>query len=168
MSDIYEPWTRLIINAYAPPTRFGSGIMAPGGRAMAAATQQHRFDSGQRRPDHRQSPARRRAASLRGFGRSARRPAACVTGLDPAKMEQLPDTRVCQWVIVVAASAIPTTMRCAPWASPWYGLGFPSLRGLRRQGCRALGVKDAITDKTAAILSPPIPGRLCRRWGKWP
>jgi D-glucosaminate-6-phosphate ammonia-lyase len=160
MSDIYESLgLRPIINAWAPMTRFGGGIMAPEvAEAMAAATR-HCIDI----PEL-QASGSRIIAEITGAeagcvtsGASAALlggTAACVTGLDPAKMNRLPDTRGMRNEVIVVRSqrnSYDHALRAVGVTLVEVGLS-DRYAGSGVRDAEPWEIKDAITDKTAAIF----------------
>ena len=160
MSDIYESLgIQPIVNAYAPMTRFGGGIMAPEVvEAMGRATQ-HCVDI----PEL-QASASRIIAEVTGAeagcitsGAAAAvlvGTAACVTGMDPAKMNRLPDTRDMRNQVIVMRSqrnSYDHALRAVGVRLIEVGLS-DRLTGTGVRDAEPWEVKDAITDKTAAIF----------------
>src|SRR5690349_17761650 len=110
MSDIYDSLgLETLVNAYGPVTRFGGGIMAPEVAAAMALATRHSVDI----PEL-QARASRIIAGITGAeagcvtsGASAAvlaGTAACVSGLDPGKMNRLPDTNGMRNEVVVIRS----------------------------------------------------------------
>ena len=160
MSDIYESLgIQPIVNAYAPMTRFGGGIMAPEVvEAMRGATQ-HCVDI----PEL-QACASRIIAEVTGAeagcitsGAAAAvlvGTAACVTGMDPAKMNRLPDTRDMRNQVIVMRSqrnSYDHALRAVGVTLIEVGLS-DRFTGTGVRDAEPWEVKDAITDKTAAIF----------------
>ncbi len=160
MSDIYESLgIQPIVNAYAPMTRFGGGIMAPEVvEAMGRATQ-HCVDI----PEL-QASASRIIAEVTGAeagcitsGAAAAvlvGTAACVTGMDPAKMNRLPDTRDMRNQVIVMRSqrnSYDHALRAVGVRLIEVGLS-DRLTGTGVRDAEPWEVKDAITDQTAAIF----------------
>ena len=160
MSDIYENLgLRPIVNAYAPMTRYGGGIMAPEvADAMRAATQ-HSIDI----PD---LQARASAIIAEATGAEAGMitsgaaaavlvgTAACVTGMDPAKMNRLPDTRGMRNEVIVmrsqrnsydhAVRAVGVTLIEVGLSDRYTGTGV--------RDAEPWEIKDAISERTAAVF----------------
>ncbi len=160
MSDIYESLgIRPIINAYAPMTRYGGGIMAPEvADAMRAATQ-HSIDI----PEL-QARASKIIADITGAeagcitsGAAAAvlaGTAACVTGMDPAKMNRLPDTRDMRNQVIVMRSqrnSYDHAVRAAGVNLVEVGLS-DRHAGTGVRDAEPWEIKDAITERTAAIF----------------
>ncbi|MFI5019345.1 MAG: aminotransferase class V-fold PLP-dependent enzyme [Dongiales bacterium] len=160
MSDIYESLgLRPIINAWAPMTRFGGGIMAPEVVAAMAAATQHCIDI----PEL-QASGSRIIAEITGAeagcvtsGASAALlggTAACVTGLDPAKMNRLPDTRAMRNEVIVVRSqrnSYDHALRAVGVTLVEVGLS-DRYAGSGVRDAEPWEIKDAITDRTAAIF----------------
>src|SRR5580658_926656 len=110
MSTIYDSLgVRPIINAQGPATRLSGGIMPPEVAAAMVEASQHCVDIAEL-----QAAASRVIAEVTGAeaglvtsGAAAALllgTAACVTGLDPGKMNRLPDTSGMKSTVVVARS----------------------------------------------------------------
>ena len=160
MSDIYESLgIRPMVNAYAPMTRYGGGIMAPEvADAMRAATQ-HSIDI----PEL-QARASRIIAEVTGAeagcvtsGAAAAvlvGTAACVTGMDPAKMNRLPDTSEMRNQVVVIRSqrnSYDHAVRAVGVSLVEVGLS-DRYTGTGVRDAEPWEIKEAITDRTAAIF----------------
>jgi D-glucosaminate-6-phosphate ammonia-lyase len=159
MSNIFEDLgVRSIINAYAPMTRFGGGIMAPEvADAMRAATQSC-VDIAEL-----QMCASKIIAEITGAeagcvtsGAAAGLllgTAACVTGLDPAKMSRLPNTAGMKNEVIAmrnqrnsydhAIRAAGVTLVEVGFCDRFTGVGV--------RDTEAWEVKAAITERTAVI-----------------
>ena len=160
MSDIYESLgIRPMVNAYAPMTRYGGGIMAPEvADAMRAATQ-HSIDI----PEL-QACASRIIAEATGAeagcvtsGAAAAvlaGTAACVTGMDPAKMNRLPDARDMRNQVVVIRNqrnSYDHAVRAVGVSLVEVGLS-DRHTGTGVRDAEPWEIKEAITERTAAIF----------------
>jgi L-seryl-tRNA(Ser) seleniumtransferase len=160
VSDVYsalgiEP----IINAYAPMTRFGGGIMAPEvADAMRAATQ-HSIDIPelQARGSRIIAAATGAEAGCVTAGAAAAvlvGAAACITGREPAKMNKLPDTRGMRNEIIVMRSqrnSYDHAVRAVGAVLVEVGLS-DRFAGTGVRDAEAWEIKEAITEKTAAVF----------------
>jgi D-glucosaminate-6-phosphate ammonia-lyase len=168
MSHIYESLgVRPIVNAYAPLTRYGGGIMAPEvADAMQAATQ-HSVDIFEL-----QARASKIIAEVTGAeagcvtsGAAAAvlvGTAACVTGMDPAKMNRLPDTRDMRNQVVVIRSqrnSYDHAVRAAGVSLVEVGLS-DRHTGTGVRDAEAWEIKEAISERTAAIFYVAKPHSL--------
>ena len=160
MSDIYESLgIRPMVNAYAPMTRYGGGIMDPEvADAMRAATQ-HSIDI----PEL-QACASRIIAEATGAeagcvtsGAAAAvlaGTAACVTGMDPAKMNRLPDARDMRNQVVVIRNqrnSYDHAVRAVGVSLVEVGLS-DRHTGTGVRDAEPWEIKEAITERTAAIF----------------
>src|SRR5947208_11757254 len=98
-----------MVNAWGPMTRFGGGIMAPEVADAMRAASQHSIDIPelQARASRIIAEATGAEAGCVTSGASAAvlaGTAACVTGMDPAKMNRLPDARDMRNQVVVLRS----------------------------------------------------------------
>jgi D-glucosaminate-6-phosphate ammonia-lyase len=160
VSDIYDSLgIPPIINAYAPLTRFGGGIMSPEvADAMRAATQ-HSVDI----PEL-QARGSKIIAEVTGAeagcvtsGAAAAilvATAACVAGMDPAKMNRLPDTRGMRNEVIVMRSqrnSYDHAIRAVGVTLIEVGLS-DRFAGTGVRDAEAWEVKSAISERTAAIF----------------
>lgn len=160
MSDIYESLgVETMVNAYGPVTRFGGGIMAPEvAEAMAQATG-HSVDI----PEL-QARASRIIARITGAeagcvtsGAAAAvlaGTAACVTGLDPGRMNRLPDTKGMRNEVIVVRSqrnAYDHAVRAVGVKLVEVGVS-DRLTDTGVRDPEAWEIRDAITADTAAIF----------------
>ncbi len=160
MTDIYESLgIRPIVNAYAPMTRYGGGIMAPEvADAMRAATQ-HSIDIPelQARASAIIAEATGAEAGCVTSGAAAAvlvGTAACVTGMDPAKMNRLPDTKDMRNEVIVMRSqrnSYDHAVRAAGATLVEVGLS-DRYAGTGVRDAEPWEIKEAITGKTAAIF----------------
>ena len=160
MSDPFETLgIQPIVNGYGPVTRFGGGIMAPEvSEAMRAATS-HSVDI----PEL-QAAASKVIAEATGAeagivtsGASAAilvGTAACLTGMDPGRMNRLPDTRGFPNEIIVVRSqrnSYDHALRAAGAILVEVGLA-DRYTGAGVRDAEPWEIRDAITDRTAAIF----------------
>ena len=160
MPDIYESLgVEPLVNAYGPVTRFGGGVMAPEvAEAMRAATG-HSIDI----PEL-QAHASRIIAGITGAeagcvtsGAAAAvlaGTAACVTGLDPGRMNRLPDTRGMRNEVIVIRSqrnGYDHAVRAVGVNLVEVGLS-DRIADTGVREAEAWEIKDAITPDTAAIF----------------
>jgi D-glucosaminate-6-phosphate ammonia-lyase len=158
--DVYEGLgIQPFVNAWGPMTRFGGGIMAPEvASAMLAATQAC-VDILEL-----QARASRMIAELTGAeagcitsGAAAAvlvGTAACVTGMDPGKMNRLPDTAGMRNQVIVMRSqrnSYDHALRAVGVTLIEVGLS-DRFSGTGLRDSEAWEIKDAITDETAAIF----------------
>jgi D-glucosaminate-6-phosphate ammonia-lyase len=159
MSNIFEDLgVRSIINAYAPMTRFGGGIMAREvADAMRAATQSCvDIADLQMRACKIIAEATGAEAGCVTSGAAAGLllgTAACVAGLDPAKMSRLPDTTGMKNEVIAmrsqrnsydhAVRATGVTMVEVGFCDRFTGVGV--------RDTEVWEIKAAITERTAAI-----------------
>ena len=148
-----------IVNGYGPVTRFGGGIMAPEvSEAMRAATS-HSVDI----PEL-QAAASKVIAEATGAeagivtsGASAAilvGTAACLTGMDPGRMNRLPDTRGFPNEIIVVRSqrnSYDHALRAAGAVLVEVGLA-DRYTGAGVRDAEPWEIRDAITERTAAIF----------------
>lgn len=160
MSDVYaalgiEP----IINAYAPMTRFGGGIMsAEVADAMRAATQ-HSIDIPelQARGSRIIAGATGAEAGCVTSGAAAAvlvGTAACIAGREPTKINVLPDTRGMRNEIIVMRSqrnSYDHAVRAAGAVLVEVGLS-DRFAGTGVRDAEAWELNEAITDKTAGVF----------------
>ncbi len=159
MSDPFENLgIHPIVNGYGPVTRFGGGIMAPEvSEAMRAATS-HSVDI----PEL-QAAASRVIAEATGAeagivtsGASAAilvGTAACLTGMDPGRMNRLPDTRGFPNEIVVVRSqrnSYDHALRAAGAILVEVGRA-DRYTGAGVRDAEPWEIRDAITERTAAV-----------------
>jgi len=159
MSDPFESLgIHAIVNGYGPVTRFGGGIMAPEvSEAMRAATS-HSVDI----PEL-QAAASKVIAEATGAeagivtsGASAAilvGTAACLTGMDPGRMNRLPDTRGFPNEIIVVRSqrnSYDHAMRAAGAILVEVGLA-DRYTGAGVRDAEPWEIRDAITERTAAV-----------------
>jgi D-glucosaminate-6-phosphate ammonia-lyase len=158
--DIYESLgIQSIINGYAPMTRFGGGIMAPEvADAMREATQCC-FDI----PEL-QAHGSNIIAEITGAeagcvtsGASAALlvgMAACVTGMDPAKMNKLPNTMDMRNEVIVMRSqrnSYDHAIRATGVTLVEVGLS-DRFAGTGVRDAEPWEIREAITDRTAAVF----------------
>ena len=160
MSDIYDSLgVETMVNAYGPVTRFGGGIMAPEVAEAMAAASRHSVDI-----PSLQVQASRIIAGITGAeagcvtsGASAgvlAGTAACVTGLDPGKMNRLPDTRGMRNEVIVIRSqrnAYDHAVRAVGVRLVEVGVS-DRLTDTGVRDPEAWEIRDAITPETAAIF----------------
>lgn len=160
MVNIYENLgVRTIINAQGPATRLSGGIMAPEVAAAMAAASQHCVDITEL-----QAAASRIIAQATGAeaglvtsGAAAGLmlgTAACVAGLDPGKMNRLPDVSGMKDAVVVARSQrnfYDHAVRAAGVRLVEVGIA-DRFSGAGVRDCEAWEIADAITAQTAAVL----------------
>ncbi len=159
MSDPFETLgIRPLVNGYGPVTRFGGGAMAAEvSEAMRAATA-HSIDI----PEL-QAAASKVIAEATGAeagivtsGASAAilvGTAACLTGMDPGKMNRLPDTRGMRNEIIVVRSqrnSYDHAMRAAGAILIEVGLA-DRYTGAGVRDAEPWEIRDAITEKTCAV-----------------
>lgn len=160
MPNIYERLgIRTIINAQGPATRLSGGIMPPEvARAMSEASR-HCVDIAEL-----QAAASRIIAEATGAeaglvtsGAAAGLmlgTAACITGLDPGKMNRLPDTTGMKDEVVVARSQrnfYDHAVRAAGARLVEVGIA-DRFSGAGVRDCEAWEIADAVTPRTAAVL----------------
>lgn len=160
MSDIYDALgIQPIINAYAPLTRYGGGIMrAEVADAMRAATQ-HSVDISelQARGSKIIAETTGAEAGIVTSGAAAATlvgTAACVAGMDPAKMNRLPDTRGMRNEVIVMRSqrnSYDHAIRAVGVTLVEVGLS-DRFAGTGVRDAEIWEVRGAITEKTAAIF----------------
>lgn len=170
MSDIYEGLgIRPMVNAWGPMTRFGGGIMAPEvADAMRAATQ-HSIDIPelQARASQIIAEATGAEAGCVTSGASAAvlaGTAACVTGMDPAKMNRLPDTKDMRNQVVVLRSqrnSYDHAVRAVGVSLVEVGLS-DRHAGTGVRDAEPWEIREAITERTAAVFYLAKPDSLPR------
>jgi len=160
MGNIYERLgVRTIINGQGPATRLSGGIMPPEVAQAMAEASRHCVDIAEL-----QAAASRIIAEATGAeaglvtsGAAAGLmlgTAACVTGLDPGRMNRLPDTRGMKDEIVVARSQrnfYDHAVRAAGVHLVEVGIA-DRFSGAGVRDCEAWEIADAITAQTAAVL----------------
>ena len=159
MTNIYEDLgVRSIINAYAPMTRFGGGIMAREvADAMRAATQSCvDIADLQMRASKIIAETTGAEAGCVTSGAAAGLllgTAACVAGLDPAKMSRLPDTTgMKNEVIVMRSQRNSYDHAVRATGVMLLEVGFcDRFNGTGVRDTEAWEIKAAITERTAAI-----------------
>jgi D-glucosaminate-6-phosphate ammonia-lyase len=160
VSDIYESLgVQPIVNAYGPVTRFGGGVMAPEvAEAMRAATQ-HSVDIPQLQARASQIIAEITGAEAGCITSGAAAAvligtAACVTGMDPGKMNRLPDTRDMKNQVIVMRSqrnSYDHALRAVGVSLVEVGLS-DRLTGTGSRDAEPWEIKEAATDRTAAVF----------------
>lgn len=160
MFDVYQSLgIQPIINAYKPATRFGGGIMAPEvAEAMRAATQ-HSVDIPELQACGSKIIAEITGAEAGCITSGAAAAiligaAACVTGMDPAKMNRLPDTRDMRNQVIVMRSqrnSYDHALRAVGVTLVEVGLS-DRFAGTGVRDAEPCEIKDAITDRTAAVF----------------
>src|SRR6266404_5282291 len=165
MKNIYELLgVRTIINGQGPATRLSGGIMpAEVAQAMVEASR-HCVDIAEL-----QAAASRIIAEATGAeaglvtsGAAAGLmlgTAACVTGLDPGKMNRLPDTTGMKNEVIVARSQrnfYDHAVRAAGVRLVEIGIA-DRFSGAGVRDCEAWEIADAITPDTAAVLYVAMP-----------
>jgi L-seryl-tRNA(Ser) seleniumtransferase len=160
MANIYERLgVRTIINGQGPATRLSGGIMPPEVAQTMVEASRHCVDIAEL-----QAAASRIIAEATGAeaglvtsGAAAGLmlgTAACVTGLDPGKMNRLPDTAGMKNEVIVARSQrnfYDHAVRAAGVRLVEIGIA-DRFSGAGVRDCEAWEVADAITPQTAAIL----------------
>jgi D-glucosaminate-6-phosphate ammonia-lyase len=160
MANIYDSLgVRTIINAQSPATRLSGGIMPPEVASAMAEASQHCVDIAEL-----QAAASRIIAQATGAeaglvtsGAAAALllgTAACVTGLDPGKMNRLPNTSGIKDEVVVARSQrnfYDHAVRAAGVRLVEVGIA-DRFSGAGVRDCEAWEIADAITPQTAAVL----------------
>src|SRR5882672_6953179 len=159
MSTIYDSFgVRTIINAQGPATRLSGGIMPPEVAAAMVEASQHCVDIAelQAAASRAITQATGAEAGLVTSGAAAvlLGTAACVTGLDPGKMNRLPNTAGMKDEVIVARSQrnfYDHAVRAAGIRLVEVGIA-DRFSGAGVRDCEAWEVADAITPQTAAIL----------------
>ena len=165
MATIYERLgVRTIVNAQGPATRLGGGIMPAEVAAAMAEASLHCIDMAEL-----QAAASRAIAGATGAeaglvtaGAAAGLllgTAACVAGLDPGKMNRLPDTTGMTNEVVVARSQrnfYDHAVRAAGVRLVEVGIA-DRFSGAGVRDCEAWEIADAITPETAAVLYVAMP-----------
>jgi len=160
MGNIYERLgVRTIINGQGPATRLSGGIMPPEVAQAMAEASRHCVDIAEL-----QAAASRIIAEATGAeaglvtsGAAAGLmlgTAACVTGLDPGRMNRLPDTRGMKDEVVVARSQrnfYDHAVRAAGVRLVEVGIA-DRFSGAGVRDCEAWEIADAIAAQTAAVL----------------
>lgn len=160
MANIYERLgVRTIINGQGPATRLSGGIMAKEVAAAMAEASQHCVDIAEL-----QAAASRAIAEATGAeaglvtsGAAAGLllgTAACVAGLDPGKMNRLPDTTGMKNEVIVARSQrnfYDHAVRAAGVKLIEVGIA-DRFSGAGVRDCEAWEIADAVTERTAAVL----------------
>jgi D-glucosaminate-6-phosphate ammonia-lyase len=160
MGTIYERLgIRTIINAQGPATRLSGGIMPPEVAQAMVEASQHCVDIAEL-----QAAASRIIAAATGAeaglvtsGAAAGLmlgTAACVTGLDPGKMNRLPDTAGMKDEVIVARSQrnfYDHAVRAAGVRLVEIGIA-DRFSGAGVRDCEGWEIATAITQQTAAIL----------------
>ncbi len=165
MANVYQRLgVRTIINGQGPATRLSGGIMpAAVAQAMVEASR-HCVDIAEL-----QAAASRTIAEATGAeaglvtaGAAAGLmlgTAACVTGLDPGRMNRLPDTTGMKNQVVVARSQrnfYDHAVRAVGVRLVEVGIA-DRFSGAGVRDCEAWEIADAITDETAAVLHVATP-----------
>ncbi len=165
MATIYDSFgVRTIINAQGPATRLSGGIMPPEVAAAMVEASQHCVDIAEL-----QAAASRVIAQATGAeaglvtsGAAAALllgTAACVTGLDPGKMNRLPNTAGMKDEVIVARSQrnfYDHAVRAAGVRLVEIGIA-DRFSGAGVRDCEAWEIADAITPQTAAVLHVATP-----------
>jgi D-glucosaminate-6-phosphate ammonia-lyase len=160
MADIYARLgVRTIINGQGPATRLSGGIMPPEVAQAMVEASQHCVDIAEL-----QAAASRIIAKATGAeaglvtsGAAAGLmlgTAACITGLDPGKMNRLPNTAGLKDEVIVARSQrnfYDHAVRAAGVRLVEVGIA-DRFSGAGVRDCEAWEIADAITLQTAAIL----------------
>jgi D-glucosaminate-6-phosphate ammonia-lyase len=160
MGNIYERLgVRTIINGQGPATRLSGGLMPPEVAQAMVEASRHCVDIAEL-----QAAASRIIAEATGAeaglvtsGAAAGLllgTAACVTGLDPGRMNRLPDTRGMRNEVVVARSQrnfYDHAVRAAGVRLVEVGIA-DRFSGAGVRDCEAWEIADAITAETAAVL----------------
>ncbi|MGH6941200.1 aminotransferase class V-fold PLP-dependent enzyme [Hypericibacter sp.] len=170
MSNVFEKLgTKTLINAYAPMTRFGGGVMRDEVAAAMREATQYCVDM----PEL-QAVASRIIAEVTGAeagivtsGASAGLllgTAACVTGLDAAKMNRLPDlTGMKNEIIVIRGqrNSYDRALRAIGVTLVEVGVS-DRANGTGIRDAELSEIREAITDRTAAIFYLTKPHALPR------
>src|SRR6185369_1079202 len=160
MATIYDRLgVRPIINAQGPATRLSGGIMPREVAEAMVEASQHCVDIAalQAAASRHIAAATGAEAGLVTSGAAAGLllgTAACVTGLDPGKMNRLPDTAGMKREVVVARSQrnfYDHAVRAAGVRLVEVGIA-DRFSGAGVRDCEAWEIADAIGERTAAVL----------------
>ncbi len=174
MPNIYERLgVRTIINAKGPSTRLSGAIMPPEVAAAMGEASQHCVDMAELQGRANEIIAEITGAEA-GYVTSGAAAglllgtAACVTGLDPGKMNRLPDTRGMKAEVVVPRSHrnfYDHAVRAAGVTLVEVGIA-DRFSGAGMRDTEPWEIVDAISERTAAVLyvahpnaMPPLTGR---------
>jgi D-glucosaminate-6-phosphate ammonia-lyase len=165
MRNVYERLgIRTIINAQGPATRLSGGIMPPEVAQAMVEASRHCVDIAelQAAASRTIAEATGAAAGLVTSGAAAGLllgTAACVTGLDPGKMNRLPDVAGMKDEVIVARSQrnfYDHAVRAAGVRLVEVGIA-DRFSGAGVRDCEAWEIADAITPRTAAVLHVATP-----------